>query len=395
MAMALDGVKVLELASFWAAPTAGMLLAEHGAEVIKVESPMGDESRRFTSREEHGNESPSFLVVNRNKRGMVVDLRTPEGREIVRKLALRSDVLVHNYRMDAAERMGLRYEDLEALNPGLIYVHVSAYGKNGPMARHAGYDVVCQGLAGMMHRQMPDGTPIGPGIFATDGSAGIMLAYGVALALLARHRTGRGQMVETSLLQMAIAIQHVELVRLEMDRDVPRPPSDRPVIAKPYRCADGQWVLPVPVGDKQWAGLCRVMGDSELTANPQCATHLLRQANAVEICARLAEIFATRSRDQWLRRLEEEDVPCSPIVARHEVFDQPQVIANGMSATVDHPAVGRAEMTAVPLSLSATPGGIRRPSPMQGQHTVEVLRELGYSAAEIDALLKARVATQA
>lgn len=288
MTMALDGVKVLELASFWAAPTAGMYLAEHGAEVIKVESPAGDESRRFTGRKEHGNESPSFLVVNRNKRGMVVDLRTPEGREIVRDIASRSDVLTHNYRTEAADRMGLRYEELAAANPGLIYVHVSAYGRQGPMAGQPGYDVVCQGLAGMMYRQMPDGTPIGPGLFATDGSAGIMLAYGVALALLARHRTGRGQKVETSLLQMAIAIQHVDMVRLEMDRDVPKIAGERLTITRPYRCSDGQWVLPVPVGDKQWVALCRVLADPELSNNPRYATLLLRQTNTPEICAHLS-----------------------------------------------------------------------------------------------------------
>ncbi len=384
MMRALEGVKVVELAGMWAAPTAGMYLADQGAEVIKIEPPGGDECRRFTDRPEHGNESPSFLVVNRSKRGMVVDIRTPDGGEILRKLIERSDVLIHNFRAGATERLGLRYEDLEPLNPGLVYVHVSPYGQEGPMGDQGGYDLVCQGLAGQMHRRDANGEPIGPGMFATDGAAGIIMAYGVALALLARMTTGRGQKVQTSLLQTAIAIQHVHLVRLAMDSAGPAQ-EPRQAVSKPYLCSDGLWVLPVPVGDKQFHNMYRVIGDPELVDNPAYATGLGRAEHSDYLIRKLTGIFAGKTRDEWVRLLEEHDVPVTPINSREEVFDNAQVVANDFVADIDHPALGRAEMTGIPLNLSGMPGKITRPAPLMGQHTDEVLSELGYARSAIEA----------
>ncbi len=385
----LEGIRVLDLASMWAAPSCAMYLADHGAEVIKVEPPRGDESRRIFTHTSLGNESPSFLAVNRNKRGIVLDLTKPEGQEIARRLAKGSDVVIHNFRPRVSKRLGLRYEDLEPQNPRLIYVELSAYGRKGPFADRAGYDILFQALSGMLHRRLPDGTPITSGVWAADCSTPIMLAYGVALALLARERTGRGQKVETSLLQMAIAMQFVDLVKPEVEPPGMRAPSTQATFA-PYRCADGFWIIPVAISDKEWARLCQALELAHLIADPAFATPQTRAYNN-DLFPILAGVFETKPREEWLRLLQAADVPCAPVVSRDEVFSQPQVIENEMITEVRHPTAGRTLMMGVPVRLSANPGSIRRPSPLQGQHTADVLRELGYDDAAIAQLKKARV----
>ncbi len=381
MRMALEGIKVLDLASMWAAPGAAMYLSDQGADVIKVEPPQGDEARRIFTHASLGNESPSFLVVNRNKRGLVADLRQPEGLAIVKKLAQKTDVLVHNFRPRATRRMGLTYAELSAANPGLIYVELSAYGNKGPYAQRAGYDLLFQALSGMLHRRMPDGTPIAAGVWAADCSTPIVLAYGVSLALLQRQRTGRGQKVETSLLQMAIAMQFVDLVRPEAEPPGERAPSNQATFA-PYRCADGEWIVPVAISDKEWARLCTALGLTHLIDDPAFSTPHARAFNN-ELVPLLEGIFSTRPREEWLRLLEEGDVPCAPVVGRDDVYTLPQVVDNGMMTEVNHPTAGRTVMMGVPLKLSANAPRPAGPSPLQGQHTNEVLRDLGYTAEEI------------
>ena len=390
MPMVLEGIKVLDLASIWAGPSTAVYLADQGAEVIKVEPPGGDEARRIFSHPRLGNESPSFLVVNRNKRGIVLDIRTPQGHEVFCKLVQRTDVLIHNFRPRVAQRLKLRYEDLEPLNQGLIYVQLSAYGKRGPYAERPGYDLLAQGLSGMMHRQLPDGTPIGSGIWAADCSTPIALAYGVALALLARQKTGRGQEVETSLLQMAIAMQSVDLVKPEVEPPGQRPHSSQASFAT-YRCADDQWIITVALSDKDWAKLCPVLEMPHLIDDPSFATRKARDAHSAELFPILEAIFASKPREEWLRLLEAGDVPCAPVISREEVYTRPQVVENEMMVEVAHPTAGRTVMMGIPLKLSANPGSIRRPSPLQGQHTVEVLQEMGYSDEAIGALRQARV----
>lgn len=389
MRMALEGIKVLDLASMWAAPSAAMYLCDQGADVIKVEPPQGDEARRLFTHPKLGNESPSFLVVNRNKRGIVVDLRQPEGLDIVKKLAQASDVVVHNFRPKFTRQMGLTYDELAAANPGLIYVELSAYGKKGPYADRPGYDVLFQALSGMLHRRLPDGTPITAGVWAADCSSPIALAYGVALALLERQRTGRGQKVETSLLNMAIAMQFVDLVKPEAEPPGERAPATQPTFA-PYRCADGRWIIPVALSDKEWARLCTVLGLPHLIDDPRFATAQARTNNN-EIFSILEGILGTRPRDEWLRLLEQGDVPCAPVLDRDEVFTLPQVVENEMMVQIDHPTAGRTVMMDVPIKLSANPPRPVGPSPLQGQHTDEVLGELGYAKEAIADLRAAGV----
>ena len=390
MTMALEGIKVLDLATMWAAPSAAMYLADQGAEVIKVESPQGDEARRLFTHAALGNESPSYLVVNRNKRGIVVDIRQAEGLRIVKKLALQSDVLIHNFRPRVARRLGLTYEDLEPVHPRLVYVQLSAYGTKGPYADRPGYDLIFQALSGMMHRSMPDGTPIGAGIWAADCSTPMALAYGVSTALFVRERTGRGQKVETSLLQMAIAMQHVDLVKPEKEPPAGRQAANQATFS-PYKGSDGQWFLPVALSDREWVRLCDVIGLGHLRDDPAFSTMRARAGNSAELFAILEATYATKTSDEWLRLLAEGDVPCSPILSRNEVLDQPQVIENEMVTELAHPTAGRTRMMGIPVRLSKNPGRIRRPSPTQGQHTMEVLKELGYSDQAIHDLKGAGV----
>ncbi len=390
MAMALEGVKVLDLATVWAAPGCAMYLADQGADVIKVESPAGDDSRRLLTHRALGNESPSFLVINRNKRGIVVDIRKPAGREIIRKLALQSSVLIHNFRPQVAKRHGLSYEELEQLNPGLIYVQLSAYGQKGPFSERPGYDLLFQALSGMMHRSAPDGTPIGAGIWAADCSTPMGLAYGVALALLQREKTGRGQVVETSLLQMAIAMQDVDLVRPEAEPPTGRASANQATFA-PYRAQDDRWFLPVAVSDREWEKLSNAIGLPHLADDPAFKKQQDRAENAEQLFQVLEAVYATKPLDDWLRILEERDVPCAPVLQRSEVFSHPQVVENEMMTEVDHPTAGSTKMMGVPIRLSKNQTSVRHRSPLQGEHTVEVLKELGYSDEAIGTLVRDEV----
>ncbi len=390
MATALEGIKVLDLSTMWAAPSSAMYLADQGADVIKVEPPEGDDARHLLSHPALGNESPSFLVVNRSKRGIVVDIRKPQGREIVHKLAEQADVLIHNFRPKVAHRLGLSYQEMELLNPRLVYVQLSAYGPEGPYADRPGYDLLVQALSGMMHRRAPDGTPIGAGIWAADCSTPMALAYGIAVALLVRERTGHGQKVETSLLHVALAMQHVDLVRPEQEPPGGRAPANQATFS-PYRASDGEWLLPIALSDKEWVKLCRVLEVPHLEQESAFATMQARGQHAEELFPILEALFAAKPRGEWLQLLEHGDVPCAPIASRDEVFSQPQSIENGMISEVVHPTAGRTKMISPPVRLSANPPRVPGPSPLQGQHTAEVLREIGYDEGAIQALRVAEV----
>ena len=390
MPMALEGVKVLDLASMWAAPLAAMHLADQGADVIKVEPPSGDDARRLFTHPSLGNESPSFLYVNRNKRGIVVDLRQEQGREIVRKLAVETDVLIHNFRPQVAQRLTFDYPSMERLNPRIIYVGITAYGSQGPFAARPGYDLVVQALSGMMHRSMPDGSPIGAGIWAADSSAPWLLAYGVTLALLERQRTGRGQQVESSLVHAAIAMQAVDLVKPAAESDGQRASANQAVFA-PYRCSDDAWLLVVALSDKEWAKLCGAVGLDHLVEDPAFGSQTLRAEQSPQISGLLEGIFATRPRSEWLDILERHDVPSTAIVGRDEVYDHPQLTANEVFTSLTHPTAGATRMIGVPLKLSSNPSRPTTPSPLQGKHTDEVLQELGYRPGEIEGLRDAGV----
>ena len=378
---ALEGVKVVEVAQVWAAPGTGMYLADQGADVIKIEPPWGDDARRvFTSPPLPNGESRSFLPLNRNKRGIAVDISHPEGRNIVYRLVDRADVFIHNFRPGVEDKLGYDYDSLSRRNPGLIYAAVSAFGTEGPYANRRGYDLLFQPLSGILSkRRDEEGVPISSGVWVADSSAPIALAYGIALALLSRHRTGRGQKVETSLLHMALAMQTVDLVRTEAETGQQgQTDFSRQALYSPYRCKDGGFVIMVVLSDQQFAGLCRALELEHLLSDPDYSDNLKRAQKSAELHGLISGILSTRPRDHWLRILEEADVPAAPVLEQDEIFNHPQVTANRMLAVQEHSEAGTVDMVNIPVRLSDTPGGLKSPAPALGQHTGEALRELGY-----------------
>ncbi|MFQ5872820.1 MAG: CaiB/BaiF CoA transferase family protein [Dehalococcoidia bacterium] len=387
----LEGVKVLDMASMWATPLAGAYLADQGADVIKVEPPWGDLARRtFSSPPMANGESRSWLMAGRGKRGIAVDIACPEGREIIHRLVRNGDVLLTNFRVEVARRLGYDYETLCNLNPGLIYVRVSAYGDRGPYADQRGYDRIFQALSGMMRQSTSGAPPATAGVWAADMSGPWAVCYGVALALLHRERTGEGQVVETSLLEMALSMQAVDLIRVERE-----PVSEglgehysSQALFIPYQCSDSRWINIVVISDKEFAGLCQALGEPHLSNDPKFATPLDRVKNSRTLYDLLSGLFSTRPLDQWLDTLKQHDVPCSSVLSRQEVFDSAQVEANQMMVCLEYPEIGKTEMVNVPVRLSDRPGRVQRRAPLLGEHTEEVLKELGYTAEEIALLFQ-------
>ena len=385
MAGALEGIKILELAQAWAAPGAVMYLADQGAQVIKVEPLAGDEARRFFVGAPLGGEDRGFLVLNRNKRSIAVDIRQPRGLEIVHRLLAGSDVFIHNFRPGVSEKLGLGYQKVRALHPRVIYVHLTPFGLKGPLAQMPAYDLVTQALAGVMHRRDHQGRPIPAGIWVADCSTAMMLAYAITLGLYARERTGKGQKVEATLVNQALAMQIVDLVRStqELKKAAETYPIQHYI---PYRCQDGQYIIQVAVTNDQWARVCGVLGLEHMAQDPELDSALKRARRGRDLVPILEAVFETRPRDEWDRLLTEADVPHAPILSREEVFNHPQFLANDIIVELEHPKAGKVKMVGIPFRITDHPGKIRTPAPGVGEHTREVLRELGYPSREIGKL---------
>ena len=387
----LDGIRVLDIATVWAGPLASAYLADQGAEVVKVEPKAGEMLRRIqVHRPIVSGEARSFLVAGRGKRSIAVDITVPQGGEIVHRLVKAADVLIHNFRPGVPERLGYDYPTLSRLNSRLIYVEVAAYGYKGPYANRRGYEPLFQSLAGVMDRQrLPDGTPIGAGVWLSDMATPFAIDAGVALALYHRERTGRGQKIETSLLHMELAMQTVDLVGVEREEPLTGGPGDwqaDPVWA-PYRCSDDRWLIICAITDREFQDLCDALEIPEMPAEPKFATPRARGQSREDLYTLVSGIVSTRPREHWLQAFEWHDVPAAPVVDQEEVIDQPQVRENDMVIETEHPVAGRVSTIANPVRLSAAgPDPSPRPAPLLGEHTDEVLLELGYSAGEVATL---------
>lgn len=388
---ALAGVRVLDFSQVMAGPYCTMLLADMGAEVIKVEPPEGDSSRRLGAYRDARlqNESPGYWAVNRNKRGIVVNLKDARGVEICRSLAAHTDILVENFRPGTLGRLGLGFEDLRPLNPSLIYASVSGYGQTGPLAHRGGFDLVAQGESGVMSvTGLPDSTPVKCGIPVCDLGAGLLVTYAILCAYIHRSRTGEGQRVETSLLEAGIALSVWEATEYFTTGQAPKPTGSAHRMSAPYQafqCQDG-YITIGGANQRTWVRLCQALGLSSLMDRPEFAEDSDRVRHRAPLVEAIEAITVQHPRAHWLRVLEEAGVPCGPINTYPEVFAHPQVIARGMAQEIDHPAGGRIRQIGPAVKCSMTPSAIRRPAPRLGEHTAEVLKDAGYTAGQIDAL---------
>jgi len=388
-----------------------MLLADLGADVTKIEPPSGDPTRLYgppyagapepgvayppdDPRADAGypGESGYYLSINRNKRGLRLDLKQAEARQVLQRLLERSDVLVENQRSGGLDRLGFPDEELERINPRLVRLSITGYGPSGPDAGKPGFDFIIQAASGLMSiTGQPDeagGEPTKVGVAVADLTTGMLGAVAVLAALREAERTGRGQRIDLSLLDSSIAALINQAANHLIGGTVPGRLGNRHPNITPYETfptSDGQ--IAVAVGsERQWQRFCDALGTPELAADPRFATNTVRVRHRDALRELLLRRFATRPSSAWLESLTAAEVPCGPVRDLAEVFSDTQVLAREMVARVEHPSAGELRLTGIPFKLAATPGTIRRPPPLLGQHTDELLTELGYTAPEIERL---------
>src|SRR3990172_4913760 len=376
----LTGIKVLDLSRVLAGPYCTMVLGDLGAEVIKVEPPEGDETRGWGP-PFAGGESAYYLCVNRNKRGMVVNLKTEAGKNILRELAMQSDVLVENFRPGTLEKFGMDYESACALNPRLVYCSITGFGQTGSMRDKPGYDFMIQAMGGVMSiTGEPEGEPMKAGVAIADLFAGQNAVIAILAALQARHLTGAGQHLDISLFDSQLGWLANVASNYLISGNLPRRYGNAHPNIVPYQsfqASDGWFVIAVG-NDRQFQALCKVIGRSELGINPRFASNSARVENRDELIALFKPIFATRNASEWLDALEKAEIPFGPINNLEQVFSMPLVKEREMLVKMEHPTIGELPLVGSPLKMSETPVEYRLPPPLMGEHTEKVLRELGY-----------------
>jgi len=384
-------MRVIELAHIMAGPVCGLMLADLGADVIKVEKTGGgDDSRRFVPPEING-EPAAFLMMNRNKRGIALDLKSEQGKQVLKRLIEDADVLIENYRRDTMERLGLGYEELKKINPGLIYCEISGFGRTGPYKDRAGFDLIAQGMSGLMDiTGEADRGPVKVGAPISDTTAGILGAMGCLAAYTHKQKTGEGQRVDTSLFEAAIMHTYWQSAICFATGESPGRMGTAHPLNAPYqtfRTKDG-WVNIGAANQRNWERLLECLGAPELGQDPRFSRNSDRMANQVALVEVLSVYLEKQTTREWLDALEGAGIPAGPVLTIKEMQADPQTIAREMVPETDHPVAGRVQSIGLPVKLSATPGGVVAPAPLFGQHTREVLVEVGYSESEIATLLE-------
>ena len=390
--MALDGIRVLDQTQVMAGPFCSMLLADMGADVIKIEPPGGEDTRG--ERELAPGVSASFLAVNRGKRGLIIDLKQPAGIELFKRLVSTADILVENYRPGVARRLGVDYDTLAALNPRLIYCSISGFGQTGPYASRGGFDLVAQAMSGIMSATGSDGgAPVKVGVPITDLGAGLFAVLGILCALRARHRTGRGQRVDTSLFEAGIALSQWEATQYWYTGEVPRGLGTAHRLNAPYqalRASDGHFTVGA-ANENLWPRFATLLGRAELIGDPRFATVRDRVRNRAVLEPLLEAVTSKETRAHWLARCEAAGIPAGPIYTVPEALADPHALARGMVQEVPHPALGAVKALGNPVKMSLTPPRLRAAAPALGADAEAILRELGYADADIAALRDGRV----
>jgi formyl-CoA transferase/CoA:oxalate CoA-transferase len=394
MAKALEGIKVLDLSRALAGPYCTMMLADMGAEVIKIEMPgRGDDSRSWGPPFVEG-ESAYFMSINRNKKSITLNMKSDKSTEIVHKLIKQSDVLVENFRPGAMERLGLGYEQVKAMNPRIIYCSISGFGQDGPYRMLPGFDQVLQGMGGLMSITGElGGPPIKVGVAIADISGGMFASNGILVALYNREKTGKGQMVDVSLLDSQVAWLTYRAGAYFASGEVPQPMgSGHPVIV-PYQAFKAKDVfINIAVGNDQlWERFCKAVSLENVMNYPKFATNAKRVENREEIVKIISDLIVTKDGEEWLKILTDAGIPCGPIYTVDKIFADPQVLHREMVKELDHPKAGKVKVTGIPIKLSDTPGEVETAPPVLGQHTQEVLTELGYNDKDLEKLKQEKV----
>jgi formyl-CoA transferase len=382
---ALEGLRVVDQTQVMAGPSCSMLLADMGADVIKIEPPEGEASRRQGHQLAPG-VSAAFVAINRNKRGMTLDLKQSEGVEILKKLASTADVLVENYRPGVAKRLGVDYDTLNVINPRLVYCSISGFGQTGPYAPRGGYDLIAQGMSGIMSvTGHPGGAPVKVGI--------PVATFGILCALRARRLTGRGQFVDTSLFEAGLALSVWEATEYWFTGRTPQPMGSAHRMNAPYqafRASDGYFTVGA-ANSKLWPLFCGVLERNELLNDARFTNVALRVKHRAELQAEIEQTTVHSPRTYWLERCEAAGIPAGPIYSVPEALADRHAQARGMVQELPHPVAGRVKVLGNPVKMSASPPRMRKAAPQPGDDTDTVLKELGLSSEDITALRKKRI----
>ena len=383
-AKALEGLRVLDVTQVMAGPFCTMLLCDMGADVIKIEPPAGDSSRRMAGA--IGSDSPSFNAVNRGKRGVILDLKSSAGQEVFRHLTKTADILVENFRPTVMSTLGLDYANLATIQPRLIYASISGYGQTGPDSQRGGFDLIAQGVAGIMSvTGNPGSDPVKAGVPLTDLGAALFAVSGILAALHYRHSSGRGQHVDTSLVDAGVALSVWEATEYFSSGQIPSPLGSAHRMSAPYQaiqCADGFITLGA-ANDRIFNSLCNVLEHPEWIEQPNYASDTARVKNRLTLANAIETITSKRPRHYWLELFEQNEIPCGPINDYADVARDPHLRSRDMVVETDHPTFGKIKTLGSPIKFSETPTQPNRPAPLLGEHTNEVLREHGYNAKQI------------